>query len=338
MLTRLTVAAVAASIALSPTPALTQAQFVDDAGRTVRMPSRVERVFAAGAPAEVLLYTLVPDKLTGRNRLPDGDAIEFFPPAYRNPVFIRQLPEVDNPAADAELIALKPDVYVDYGTVHEDYVASIEAVQRRTRVAGILLSGALARIPETYRRLGPALGAAPRGERLASAADALLTKYRGALASSPLRVYLACSADGFVPCVADESAGEPLAWLGAINVAGTRATAPRRPLTIEEIKASAPHAIVLTGGPGAAARLRANPAWQAIDAVAAGRVYQYPALPYSWGPRPPSVNRLPGLIWLAHVLTGRAVDSTFAADVRAFFRDFYHLDLTDAQLQKLVTP
>ena len=50
-------------------------------------------------------------------------------------------------------------------------------------------------------------------------------------------MYLACSADGFAPCLEDDSAGEPLEWLGGVNVAGTRATAPRRPLTIEEIKA-----------------------------------------------------------------------------------------------------
>jgi iron complex transport system substrate-binding protein len=121
-----------------------------------------------------------------------------------------------------------------------------------------------------------------------------------------------------------------------VNVAGTRATAPRRPRAIDEIKALAPQAIVVTGGSGAAARLRANPMWQSVDAVAAGRVYQYPVLPYSWGARPPSVNRLPGLVWLSYVLQERPFDAQFAADVRAFFRDFYHLELTDQQLQKLV--
>jgi iron complex transport system substrate-binding protein len=229
---------VAAAIVAVTTTAGTQTRFVDDAGRNVQLPPRVDRAFAAGAPAEVLLYTLAPDKLAGRNRLPEGDAVEFFPPAYRNPVFIRQLPEVDNPAADAELVALKPDVYVDYGTVHEDYIASLDAVQRRTRVPGIIVSGALGRIPETYRRLGTALGVPARGERLAAATEALLTKYRGVLASpSPIRVYLACSADGFVPCAADEPAGEQLAWLGVMNVAGTRASIQQRPLTIDEIKA-----------------------------------------------------------------------------------------------------
>ena len=59
------------------------------------------------------------------------------------------------------------------------------------------------------------------------------------------------------------------------------------------------------------------------------------ALPYSWGPRPPSVNRLPGVIWLAYVATGRPFDEGFAADVRRFYSDFYHLSLSEAQLARL---
>ena len=47
-------------------------------------------------------------------------------------------------------------------------------------------------------------------------------------------------------------------------------------------------------------------------------------------------TRLPGLIWLAYVASGRAFDAEFDTDVRAFYKEFYHLDLTDAQLRKLV--
>jgi iron complex transport system substrate-binding protein len=320
--------------ALVQLPVLTQTSFVDDAKRSVALPPRIGRVFAAGAPAEVLLYTLAPEMLVGRNRAPEGEAAEFFPPAYRNPPLIRQLPEVDDPRADAELVALKPDVYVDYGTVHDDYIASIEAVQRRTRVPGIILDGALARVPDTYRRLGMALGVASRGERLAAAANQILMRHRGALESPGRRVYLACSPDGFVPCLADESGGEQLAWLGGVNVAGTRASAPRRPLSIEEITALRPRTIIVAGAAGAAARLRASPAWQSVEAVAAGRVYEWPRVPYSWGPRPPSVNRLPGLMWLAYRASERALDAAFYAELRGFFRDFYHFEPTEAQLRK----
>ena len=334
---RLLLSAIAITIVCLPSWAAMQARFVDDAGRSVTLPARVGRVMAAGAPAEVMLYTLVPDFLVGRNRVPSGDALEFYPPAYRKPILITQLPEVDNPAADAELVALKPDVYIDYGTVQEDYIASVEAVQRRTRVPGIILNGALARIPEMYRRLGAALGVKDRGDRLGALADRMLTKYRGVLSSgtAPVRVYLACSNDGYLPCLEDDSGGEQLKWLGGVNVAGTRATAPRRPLTIDEIVAMAPDVVVISGS---AAKLREDPAWKRLKAVAAGRVYQWPSLPNSWGSRPPSVNRLPGVPWLAYVARGRSFDAAFEADLRDLFLGLYHLDLTDQQIRKLLAP
>ena len=97
---RIGLCAIALCLAV-PSPAVMQTAFVDDAKRSVVLPPTVSRVFAAGAPAEVLLYTLVPEMLVGRNRLPEGEAIEFFPPQYRSPILIRQLPEVDSPAADA---------------------------------------------------------------------------------------------------------------------------------------------------------------------------------------------------------------------------------------------
>lgn len=318
-------------------PALAQTPLTDDAGRTVTIPARVTRVFAAGAPAEVMLYTLVPDKLAGRNRVPAADAFDFYPPAFRKPIAIRQLPDRDDPAADTELLALKPDVYIDYGSMHEDYVASVDAIQKRTKIPGLLLDGRLDRIPAMYRRLGPALGAAARGEQLGAAAGQLLTTYRGALSSTPVRVYMACSSDGVVPCLADDTAWEQLALLGAVNVAGTRATAPQRPRTIAEIAAMKPDVILMTGD-GAAAKLRGNAEWQAIDAVARGRVLGFPGIPDSWGPRPPSVNRLAGLIWLSRVLVNRPLDAAFLDEVRAFYATFYHLTPTDTQLQRLIAP
>jgi iron complex transport system substrate-binding protein len=334
MAKRIRIALLVGVLALSTTASM-QSSFVDDAGRSVALPPRSARIFAAGAPAEVLLYTLAPELLVGRNRAPSGAALEFFPEKYRNPTLIRQLPEVDNPAADAELISLKPEIYIDYGTVSADYIESLDAVQRRTKVPGIILDGALAKIPETYRRVGIALGAPERGLQLSGAAGRLMAKYRDVLktAASGIRVYVACSADGYVPCFADDSGGEQLAWLGGINVAGSRASSPRRPLTIDEIAALAPQVIVSSGS---AARLRADPAWQRVDAVRAGRVHAWPALPYSWGARPPSVNRLPGLAWLAYVARGQKFDAGFEQDVRMFYNDFYHLKLSDTQMQMLV--
>ncbi len=148
-----------------------------------------------------------------------------------------------------------------------------------------------------------------------------------------MRVYLACSADGFVPCLVDDAAGEQLAWLGGVNVAGTRATSPRRPRTLEEIRAMAPQ--VIDERPRGTASRGCCVAGAGRGEGGAGLRMAVAAL--RLGARPPSVNRLL-LAWLAYVVRGRVFDPSFEADIRSFFRDFYHLELTDTQLRKLLAP
>jgi iron complex transport system substrate-binding protein len=327
-------AALAALCSLGTTTAAQDA-FTDDAGRSVALPATVERVFAAGAPAEVLLYTLVPEKLAGRNHMPTNAELELTPPEYRAPRQIVNLPDRDDARYDAELLALDVDVYVDYGTVDDDYVAALEAISQRTGIPAVILDGSLEKIPGVYRRLGAALGVAERGERLAREAERILDEYRGALAEPAARLYLACSGNGLTPCLAGHSSGEAAALLGAVNVGGTLAEAPRRTLTLEEIRQRAPD-VVIAASAAAAAALRGSPEWQSLPAVADGRVYAPPDLPFNWGPRPPSVNRLAGVIWLAYVARGRPFDAAFRENVSRFYAAFYHVTLTAAQLERLV--
>ena len=299
------------------------------------LPADVDRVFAAGAPAEILLYTLVPEKLAGRNHLPSPAALELMPPEYRAPVQVVNLPDRDDARYDAELLALDVDVYVDYGTVDDDYVAALEAISSRTGVPGVILDGRLTEMPAVYRELGVALGVPERGARLAAEAERLLDKYGGMLARAAPRVYLACSQNGLAPCFQGHSAGEAAELLGATNVAGSIEDAPRRPLTLEEIRALAPD-VIIAANRDAAEAMRTDAAWRDLEAVAAGRVHAPPTLPFNWGPRPPSVNRLAGLIWMAYVVPGRPFDDDFFADLRTFCAAFYHTDPTREQLRELV--
>lgn len=320
-----------AALCCASAGAAAQTTFMDDAGRSVALPKTVDRVFAAGAPAEALLYTLVPDKLAGRNHMPSAAELELMPPEYRAPRQIVNLPDRDDARYDAELLALDVDVYIDYGTVDDDYVAALEAISERTGIPALILNGSLENVPAVYRRLGAALGVQARGERLAREAERLLDKYRGALADPPVRAYLACSANGLTPCLEGHSSGEAAALLGAVNVGGTLASAPRRPLTLDELRERAPDVVIVPSG--AAEALRNSPDWQTL---AAGRIYAPPDLPFNWGPRPPSVNRLLGVIWLAYAARGRPFDDEFREDVSRFFAAFYHVTPTAEQLRQLV--
>ena len=312
-----------------------QTAFKDDAGRSVVLPTKVDRVFAAGAPAKILLYTLVPEKLAGRNNQPAAGALPFMPPEYRALRQIVNLPDRDDPKYDAELLALDVDVYIDYGTIDDDYVAALEAISARTQAPGAIFDGSLENIPAVYRRLGAALGVAERGELLAREVERVIDKYRGALASPPVKVYVACSQNGLTPCVEGHSSGEAAALLGAVDVGGRLDGRGRRALTLDDLRARAPD-VVIAASTSSVQQLAAAAEWRTLPAVAAGRVYAPPDLPFNWGPRPPSVNRLPGLIWLAYVAKGRPFDAEFRDDVRRLYAALYHVTPTEAQLEQLV--
>ncbi len=75
-----------------------------------------------------------------------------------------------------------------------------------------------------------------------------------------------------------------------------------------------------------------------MPAVAAGKVYAVPSLPWGWLGTPPGVNRLIGLEWLSALLYPQAPKRDLAADARAFYRNYYQVDLSDAQVQTLLAP
>ena len=73
-----------------------------------------------------------------------------------------------------------------------------------------------------------------------------------------------------------------------------------------------------------------------FPAVRDGRVYLAPGAPFGFIDRPPSVNRLIGLHWLMRALYPGAVETPLAEDVRRFYALFYHVELDDAAIARLL--
>lgn len=72
--------------------------------------------------------------------------------------------------------------------------------------------------------------------------------------------------------------------------------------------------------------------WQAVPAVAEGRVFLAPLTPFGWIDAPLSVNRLIGLSWLLHVLYPDQIEGDLRSEVRDFYRLFWQVELDEAAL------
>ena len=66
-------------------PAADTRTATDSAGRRAELPARVERIYAAGGPATIFLYTLAPDRMLGWTRPLGPEERAFVPARYAEP-------------------------------------------------------------------------------------------------------------------------------------------------------------------------------------------------------------------------------------------------------------
>jgi iron complex transport system substrate-binding protein len=329
----------AALCALAPLAAH-GATITDSAGRTVTIPDRVGRVFAAGAPASVLIYVLKPGALLGWPRRVRPEEAPYIATPYRD------LPEtgrLTGRGGDAKLQALlksKPDLIVDFGSVRPTYVSLADRVQDQTRIPYILVNGRFEHTAAALRLAGKALGVAQRGEALARWTEKLFADLDAALgvvpqAKRPL-VYMARGPDGLETGLSGSINTEIIERAGGRNVAAPLDA--RRGLarvSIEQVIVGNPDTII-TWDRNFYRRVRNDPLWSGIEALKRGRVYRSPTAPFGWIDRPPSLNRLMGLRWLAGLFYPDRFPVKLRQAAREFYKLFYQVDISDADLDRLI--
>ena len=330
---------VAALLLLLTTPG-TARPFTDAAGRPVAVPEKIERVLAAGPPASVLLYSLAPDLMAGWVSAPHREALPYLTPrAATLPAYGRITGRGGTANVEA-VIAAKPDLIVDAGSLGATYASLADRVQGQTGIPYILLDGRFTAIPEGYRTLGLALGRPAEGEALAQAARDILDGVAAKVAAIPPeqrpRVYYARGPRGLETGFTGSINTEILEAAGARNAAegGDGRLGGVSP---EQVLVWDPDAIV-TLDPAFAASLRDDPLWRNLKAVKAGRIYVAPLEPFPWFDAPPGVNRLIGLRWLAGLLHPELFPEPMVPLVRDFYRRFYHVDLGEKEAAALLAP
>lgn len=324
----------------TPGIAETPQSITDSAGRNVDLPARIDTVFAAGPPAAILLYVMAPERMLGWPRANRANERDFLASPYADLPELGTLTGQGGEANLERVLALAPDLIIDFGSVRDTYVDLADRVQEQTGIPYLLIDGRFENTPAALRLLGEALGIPERGEALALDAEATFAridelKARIADAERP-RAYLARGPDGLESGVVGSINTEILERAGGINVLG-RSDAARGLVRVnfEALLAADPD-IIVTWDRQFYETHRDDPLWARMRAVREGRVHLSPILPFGWIDRPPSLNRLIGLDWIAATFFPDAYAIDLRARTREFYQLWYHLDLSDDQLDTLL--
>jgi iron complex transport system substrate-binding protein len=312
----------------------------DSAGRVVELPEQVGSVFAAGPPAAILLYIMAPDRMLGWPRANRADEREFLAQPYADLPELGTLTGQGGEANLERMLALQPDLILDFGSVRDTYVDLANRVQAQTGIPYLLIDGRFENTPAALRLLGDALGVPERGEALAQDAEATFARIDALLAEVPEaerpRAYLARGPEGLESGVVGSINTEILERAGGVNVLGRSDTARGLvQVNFESLLATDPDVIV-TWDRQFYESHRDNPLWSRMRAVQEGRVHLSPVLPFGWIDRPPSLNRIIGLDWMAATFYPDRYQIDLRARTRDFYRLWYHLELTEAQLDRLL--
>ena len=327
-----------------------QLDMTDMAGRSVKLPAHPTRLLSNNLPGSILLYALAEDELIARNNQPNQAERQFCTDRFCS------LPQIgswfmDNGTRNTEeLIRLKPDLILSAGNIGQKAVEVSDRDQKLLQIPVVLFSTALPDLPETFRILGELLDQKEKAAELLSfyktyIPDILQQSSELDSLKCP-GVFLAMGEDGLQTAPANSLHSQVLDYAGGRNVAtiqyGEKSVSSHTAISIEQLMRWNPDIILACGfedfdSKALQQKILNDPRWKSLRAVQKRQVYQVPASPWLWLDRPPSVNQLLGVIWLAKLLHPDRFKYRVEDAASDFYAKFYHHRLSVAELDALLS-
>lgn len=316
-------------------------EITDMAGRTVKVPAVIDKIFSTDPVSAIYLYTVSPDKMLGWNYDLNENERKYVLPEYQDLPSFGMGDSVNYEA----VIEAEPDIAVTVSSLNDASIADADKLSESLGIPVIIVSNDMKDTAEVYRFLGELLSVEDNAEKLAAYVDKTFADIEAANISEDKKVtvYYGNGVDSLETAPRGSSHAQILDFVGAVNVADLESESGSRiQVSLEQILAWNPQYIVVNGEPkqdmtgnGAAEALMANPDFADVQAVQNGNVIGAPKAPFSWVDRPPGPNRVIGLRWLAAKLYPDVYTYNVDDEVKEFYNLFYHMDLSEEQLKEL---
>ena len=320
-------------------------EITDMAGRKVTVPAaeNIESVFSAGPVAAIFLYMVVPDKLLGWNyELNDVEKSIILDKYQDLPNF--GMGDAVNYEA---VIAANPTIAINSGKINDTMVSDCDALSESLGIPVVAVDNELNNSAEAFRFMGELLGVEDHAEELAQYAEQVFTDIN-ALSDIPeekkVSVYFGNGEDSLETAPRGSQHAQILDAINAVNVADLElGDGSRVQISAEQLLAWDPDVIVVNGEPkadksgsSAAEDILSNPDYASLKAVQDQKVYGTPNAPFSWVDRPAGPNRLIGMRWFSALIYPEYIKCDINEEIHKFFDLFYHVDLSDEQLENVL--
>ena len=316
-------------------------EITDMAGRKVVVPDEVETVFSASTVTAIFMYTLAPDKLLGWNyELNDLEKSVILKEYHDLPNF-----GMGDSINYEAVIAADPTIAVNVGTINDKMISDCDKLSKSLGVPVVAVDGDLSASAEAYRFMGELLGEEEQAEKLASYAEKTFADIEKMEVpeDKKVRIYYGNGEDSLETAPAGSAHGQIIDMVNAVNVADLEmGEGSRVQISAEQLLAWDPDVIVVNGEPkadmsgaSAAETILANPDYASLKAVQNQQVYGTPNAPFSWMDRPMGPNRIVGIRWLSGLIYPEYLNYNVDEEVKEFFDLFYHVQLTDEQLENI---
>lgn len=320
-------------------------EITDMAGRKVTVPTaeNIESVFSAGPVAAIFLYMVAPDKLLGWNyELNDVEKSIILDKYQDLPNF--GMGDAVNYEA---VIAANPTIAINSGKINDAMVSDCDALSESLGIPVVAVDNELNNSAEAFRFMGELLGVEDHAEELAQYAEQVFTDIN-VLSDIPeekkVSVYFGNGEDSLETAPRGSQHAQILDAINAVNVADLElGDGSRVQISAEQLLAWDPDVIVVNGEPkadksgnSAAEDILSNPDYASLKAVQDQKVYGTPNAPFSWVDRPAGPNRLIGMRWFSALIYPEYIQCDINEEIHKFFDLFYHVDLSDEQLENVL--
>lgn len=320
-------------------------EITDMAGRKVTVPAAedIESVFSTGPVAAIFMYIVAPDKLLGWNyELNDVEKSIILEKYHDLPNF--GMGDAINYEA---VIAANPTIALNCGKINDAMVSDCDTLSKSLGIPVIAVDNELNNSAEAFRFMGELLGVEDHAEELAEYSEKIFTDI-ASLADIPedekVSVYFGNGEDSLETAPRGSQHAQILDAVNVTNVADLElGDGSRVQISAEQLLAWNPDVIVVNGEPkadksgnSAAEDILSNPDYASLKAVQDNKVYGTPNAPFSWVDRPAGPNRLIGMRWLSAVVYPEYIKCDVNEEIREFFNLFYHVDLSDEQLENVL--